>query len=503
MSSSKDESKKPTEEGKKEEKKETPAPPKKLAPSEVLRNGLISLEKAAALKNIKNISGVIHQITFFRKHINARILTKLTQIFDPSYAEDLASLEVQKADQEMEVDEKSKGQKKEVVDNEEALNFQPKVITRFSRVLEIELFVSLLRLVFFIDHKQYTKAEEFSHDLILRFKTLNRRTLDPISAKVVYYYSFSVEKQNKLQTIRPLLFELYRTACLQHDELGQATLLNLLMRNYLHYNSYELARNLSAKSTFPEKFNNQLARYLYYTGRIKVVQLDYADAQANLTQAMRKAPEHGALGFKVEVQKLLVIIELLMGELPDRNLFSSKPFKKALKPYFVVTQAVKRGDLAQFNKNLQEYAKVFEEDRNYSLVARLRHNVLKTGLKRINISYSRISLQDIATKLSLDSVQETEYIVAKAIRDEVITAELNHEGQYLQSKEIHNTYTTTEPQEQFNKRISFCLELHNDAVKAMTFPEKKEKKIDSAEDRKQKLLVEKELAEGGFSEDEF
>ena len=41
---------------------------------------------------------------------------------------------------------------------------------------------------------------------------------------------------------RSLLLALHRTAVLRHDEFGQETLLNLLLRNYLHYNLYDQAR---------------------------------------------------------------------------------------------------------------------------------------------------------------------------------------------------------------------------------------------------------------------
>jgi hypothetical protein len=44
---------------------------------------------------------------------------------------------------------------------------------------------------------------------------------------------------------------------------------------------------------------------------------------------------------------------------------------------------------------------------------RLRHNVLKTGVRMICLAYSRISLRDICDKLHLESVEDTEYIVAK------------------------------------------------------------------------------------------
>lgn len=65
---------------------------------------------------------------------------------------------------------------------------------------------------------------------------------------------------------------------------------------------------------------------------------------------------------------------------------------------------------------------------------RLRHNVIKTGIRMISLSYSRISLADIALKLQLDSPQDAEYIIAKAIRDGVIEASLDHEAGYMRSK---------------------------------------------------------------------
>ena len=58
-----------------------------------------------------------------------------------------------------------------------------------------------------------------------------------------------------------------RTAVLGHDVDTQAVLLNCLLRNYLHFNLYDQAEKLAAKSTFPEQAsNNEWARYLYYTG---------------------------------------------------------------------------------------------------------------------------------------------------------------------------------------------------------------------------------------------
>ena len=87
-----------------------------------------------------------------------------------------------------------------------------------------------------------------------------------------------------------------------------------------------------------------------------------------------------------------------------------------------------------FKQILKKYEKYFISDQNYNLIARLKHTVLKFGLKKLNISYSKISMGDIQKKLKLDTVEETEQIVAKAIRDGVIDATINHDEGYMKSK---------------------------------------------------------------------
>ena len=59
---------------------------------------------------------------------------------------------------------------------------------------------------------------------------------------------------------------------------------------------------------------------------------------------------------------------------------------------------------------------VFVKDGTNNLIVRLRHNVIRAGLRRISLADSRISLADVAAKLGLASVADTESIVAKAIR---------------------------------------------------------------------------------------
>merc|ERR1711957_122775 len=110
-----------------------------------------------------------------------------------------------------------------------------------------------------------------------------------------------------------------------------------------------------------------------------------------------------------------------------------------------------------FQQQMLQYKNVFTTDNNLTLVQRLRHTVIKFGLKKINISYSKISLEDIRIKLMLGTTEETEHIVAKAIRDGVIDATINNDHQFI-----------------LDKRIKFCMDLHTDAVKALQYPPKED-----------------------------
>jgi len=294
---------------------------------------------------------------------------------------------------------------------------------------------------------------------------------------------------NEVEEVRSNLLAFHRTASLRHNDEAQATLLNLLLRNYLKYNLYDQADKLISKTTFREETasTNQHARYLYYQGKIKSVQLDYTEAYRCLLSAIRKAPANSARGFRLTVHKLLCIVQLLMGEIPERSVFRQAGLKQALVPYYKLTQAVRIGDLDAFKNVVNTFGDVFRADKTFTLIQRLRHNVIKTGLRKVNTSYSRISFVDICSKLHLENVEDAEFIVAKAIRDGVINATINHEGHYIQSKETTDIYSTQEPQKAFHRRISFCLNTHNEAVKAMRFePNANKPNFETAKERRER-----------------
>lgn len=176
----------------------------------------------------------------------------------------------------------------------------------------------------------------------------NRRSLDNYGA-ILYFYFFRIhEKGNNVPSIREYMLESYNRCCVRLDEIGQVTLLNILLRDYLAHNQIEAAYNLIEKTSFPEsKSNNEFCKYLFYTGRVKAVRRDYTDALNRLNQAMRKSPDN-AKGFKIQCQKIAIVVELLTGEIPNREIFSDELIFSNTYPYYKLIQAVLEGSLADF-----------------------------------------------------------------------------------------------------------------------------------------------------------
>ena len=63
-----------------------------------------------------------------------------------------------------------------------------------------------------------------------------------------------------------------------------------------------------------------------------------------------QAPQ-AAVGFRVVVQKWLVLVRLLLGEVPEREELIERDLERPLRPYFQLTNAVRIGDLTAFRSD--------------------------------------------------------------------------------------------------------------------------------------------------------
>lgn len=146
-----------------------------------------------------------------------------------------------------------------------------------STLIEVEAYAFLLTSMLLLDAEKYEAARLVSDRAVARLSDFNRRTLDTIASKLFFNLSLAYERLDRLSEIRTLLLTLHRTSVLRHDAPGQEVLMNLLLRNYLHYNLYDQAEKFRSKAFKADgtlfKSNQQFCRYLYYVGRIQTIKV--------------------------------------------------------------------------------------------------------------------------------------------------------------------------------------------------------------------------------------
>ncbi|PPQ72723.1 hypothetical protein CVT24_012557 [Panaeolus cyanescens] len=482
-----------TEEKKPENKEEEQPAPQPISPAAEIKNNVALIERAVSTIEPRFTQRVLRTLTTLRKKLTAGVLrSAIESIFVKDNALKsslLAWLPEASADEvSMEIDSTTKSG---------ADNAKP--------IPEAEMYIRLLLIHFLLaEEDTQEKALELANETAEKMQALNRRSMDAIAAKIWFAVDRAYELAGEVADARPMFLAAQRTAALRHDDSAQAALLNCLLRSYVSNNLYDQAAKLVSKTTFPTSASNaQLSRYHYYLGRIRAVQLDYSGAHTHLQQAIRRAPPPKvAPGFYQAVNKMFVVVELLMGDIPDRSLFRHPVLEKALKAYFDIVKAVRTGSLSEFQTTFNTHAEQFEEDSTHTLILRLRQNVIKTGIRRLSLSYSRISLRDICVKLHLDSEEDAEYIVGKAIRDGVIDAKIVHDKGWMECGTQGGGYGP-EVSEAFGKRIAFCLDLHNQS--AMRYPLNAHRKellaAEGAREREKELA--KEIQDGDLDEDDL
>lgn len=463
---------------------------------ESLKSVTAVLETATKLKDTRVLAGRVMRLTAaFRKQLTGEVLR---HYIEGSLAADLES----KPFLLSHVEKVSAGEDVPM----QAEDSPAQAVFTESSTPEVELFAFMLVATYLVDKKACQQLAEVTTRALERLSAFNRRTLDVIAARLYSYHSWAYECLGKLEDIRSALLSLHRTATLRHDTICAETLATLLLRNYLHYGLYDQAEKFRSKAVKEDavwRSHQQYVRYLLYLGRIRAIQLEYSEARDCLHQASRRAPT-SALGFRVAADKWLILVRLLLGEVPDRMEFAVPGLVRPLEPYFDLARAVRAGDMRAFAQVAERHAAVFAADATRNLVTRLSHNVLRTGLRRLSTAYSRISLADVAAKLHLPSPDDAEFIVAKAIRDGGVSAVIDREAGAMVTREPQDVYASGEPCDAFHVRTAFCLDLHNEAVKAMRFePNTKGAGLESAEARAERLAAEAELAQALEEEEDF
>jgi len=79
---------------------------------------------------------------------------------------------------------------------------------------ETQLFMYVLLIMKLIDDGDLNNAKEFGDFMMMRCRGVNKRTMDHLAAKAIYFIAVAYEKKKMLVQIRPAMFEAYKDCCL-------------------------------------------------------------------------------------------------------------------------------------------------------------------------------------------------------------------------------------------------------------------------------------------------
>ena len=266
------------------------------------------MHKLVVQKDVKAVTNICKSIKHFRKIIPINISQELVDLFENT-----------------------------MISEELIKKYSIKRFPQVKECPEVKAFIHLLHLFNLLNAGKMTEALPFIKNLIFNIKSTHRATFYYLNSQAYYYLARVAEMNKCLATVKNELYEGYTNAKVRNDVISLATITNCLLRYYVLANQYELANQLIVKGVFPETAsNNQYARYLYYEGKISAIQLAYSEAHTKLLLAYRKSPQKTAKGFRICVQKMLNLVELLMGEIPERTIFSLADFRMPLRPYYQI-----------------------------------------------------------------------------------------------------------------------------------------------------------------------
>jgi 26S proteasome regulatory subunit N3 len=154
-----------------EKTEEQKAAEKRQIVVEDIRTQLKELEKAAAQKEPRQVSKIIRQLPKTRRQLDCDVLGEL-----------LAGLSFDRPASDHRRDKMLKVIKPDVSIKDDA-----KAV-----VLEVEMYVALLVLIFLLDQKRHEEALELANELVatIGLQVGQRRSMDPLNAKIYYYHRF-------------------------------------------------------------------------------------------------------------------------------------------------------------------------------------------------------------------------------------------------------------------------------------------------------------------------
>ncbi|GAB5369715.1 hypothetical protein AAMO2058_001429300 [Amorphochlora amoebiformis] len=279
--------------------------------------------------------------------------------------------------------------------------------------------------------------------------------------RLAAYEADRASKGNKNQRAAFNLIRDFLTACNKKEKnqspqrslkMGMLFVVNHLFKICFRINLLRNTSNLRASiqgaapplENFPK---SQTVTYKFYVGRLLMMEEKYAEAEEALDFAFKHC-HIAAKRNKMRVLQFLIPVKLLLKKTPHPRLLQKYPFPQ----FQAVIQAVRKGDLKAYNRELERHEDFFVQTGVFLVMEKLKKFVYRNLVKKV-LNYvktddsqpnkSRVYLTTLKAALKLNGVKmeegdydEIECILANLIYEGLVKGYIAHGRCLVVSKKM-------------------------------------------------------------------
>lgn len=357
---------------------------------------------------------------------------------------------------------------------------------------EKEISLIILVSLFLFKNKNYEISRELLHSLLFERPHLfsHRMYLDSLNDYLFYKYLNSIELQNVFDKEKPRLYSLLKELQNSKKELLFCNLYTFMMRNLLFSRQLREMFLLMKNCFYPEQIHFvHYTKYLFYKGvfygRMGKLHLAYKF----IGEALRKAPEKrgknyskGLEKYLLFVKKHLIVLELLLNDTPSPKMFEEEP---KLWQYKKLVKLVLNGYTEQFENLLTKEKTNFQNDLVYPLMKQMHSIVIRNGLKKLSLAYTKISSNDILKKIHISKEENFELnsFLTKS-KEHIENFAIDQKNEIIEFVKTKEVYSDFKIREMLLSRVKHLNSLDEQVIKSLRYPEKREvvKKQEEDED---------------------
>jgi 26S proteasome regulatory subunit N3 len=354
---------------------------------------------------------------------------------------------------------------------------------------EQDIAVALLSSLLLYKQKQYSQCQSILGSLLFeKPHTLAQRTyLESLTNYTFYKYLNCIELGGGFEQSKQSLYVQLRELQSTKNEVLFSTLYIFVLRNLLRSDRLREAHQLLKNFKFPENIQYvYYSKYLFYKALFLGSVGQYQKAFTMMNSAFRKAPERkvsstkGVNCFSLLVQKHTIVLSLMLNELPSIDTFTGVP---ELLPYKELVKLVTQGHKEEFGRFLNRNRDLFEQDLVLELLTKMEPVVLRNAVKKLSITYTRISIPDLLMKMGISEADnfDIQSFLTKS-KDYIEKFQIDPQNNLIDFTHTTERYSDSTVRETLMKRISHLNILEEQVTKSLRYPEQKEEKKVKADD---------------------